>query len=277
MRVSKKFMKYVLKQRRHQRASVEAAHEQLKDCLDGEFEPGYFNSPKALVAENGGLSVIDAVLGHVIDESPNVEVEARTIELLNRVSRSLVTSEVENRCHNLHAACALMLDALNVPVVIVWGSVYATGKRGRAFWLNAVTPPSFPGHRPGHSWLLTPSWRVADLSLVHQYGVIGDYGKVQPTLPRVITVTSSEASEPARNWWRTSVGSRLTAEQYIHETRYYDVIGWSQYKSGSTTVRYLPGSVTLPEEVEMGDIDIRIGGLSPREFFDKYASDLVQA
>ena len=158
---------------------------------------------------------------------------------------------------------------------MVWGSVYAAGKRDRAFWLNAVTAPSFPDHRPGHSWLLTPSWRVADLALVYQYGVTGAYGKISATLPPVIAVATSEASESDVNWWRSLGGSRLTADQYANETQYHDVIGWSQYKSGFTTVRYLPGAVVLPEEAEMGDVDIKIGGLSAREFFDQNASDLI--
>ena len=62
---------------------------------------------------------------------------------------------------------------------------------------------------------------------------------------------------------------------YAKATLYQDVIGWSHYKSGPTTVRYLPGAMTLPEEAEMADVSIKIGGLSPREFFDQNASDLV--
>ena len=264
------------RQRRElQRASVQVAYEQLKDCLAGEFAPGYFNSPRALAAERGGLEICDAVLGHALAASPDAGAEARALELLNRVSQALVASEVENQCHNLHAACALMLDALDVPVVIVWGSVFATGEEGRAFWLNARIPPAFQGHRPGHSWLLTSSWHVADLAIVHQFGVSGDYDDIRGTLPPVITVTSSEASEPEVSWWRFPDGYRMTAHQYADATRYHDVIGWSLHKSGSTIVRYLPGAATLPEQAELADVNIKIGGLSPREFFDRNASDLV--
>ena len=258
-----------------QRASVKLAYEQLKDCLAGEFAPGYFNSPRALAAERNGLEMCDAVLGHAIASTPNADAEARALELLNRVSQALVASEVENRCHNLHAAFALMLDALHVPVVVVWGSVYAADEEGRAFWLNAWNAPAFPGHRPGHSWLLTPSWRVVDLALIHQFGVPGDYGDIRATLPPVITVTSIEVSEPDVSWWRFAGGDVLAADKYAYATRYHDVIGWSQYKSGSTTVRYLPGAPSLPKETEMADVNIKIGGLSAREFFDRNASDLV--
>ena len=43
---------------------------------------------------------------------------------------------------------------------------------------------------------------------------------------------------------------------------------------GSTIVRYLPSALTLPVEAELTDVNIKIGGLSPKEFFDAYASDL---
>ena len=261
--------------RNQQRDFVKTAYDQLNGILAGEFAPGYFNSPRARAAESRGLSVIDAVLGHVVSVSPDSKTEARALELLNRVSRSLVASEVENQCHNLHAACALMLDALDVPVVMVWGSVYATGDQDRAFWLNAEVPILSQEDRPGHSWLLTPSLRVADLALVHQNGVPGDYGEMRGMLPRVTIVTSNEASEPEVNWWQSPDACPITAAQYAKATRYQDVIGWSQYKSESTTVRYLPGAVVLPDEDEMGDLYIKIGGLSAREFFVQKVSDLV--
>ena len=262
-------------QRKRQRASVEAAYKRLKDCLAGDFTRGYFNSPRAQAAESDGLPICDAVLGHVLATSPDADAEQRALELLNRVSQALVASEVENRCHNLHSACALMLDALHVPVVVVWGSVFATDEEGRAFWLNAWDGLTSQENRPGHSWLLTPSWRVADLALVHQSGVHGDYDDIRATLPPIITVSSSEVSEPDVSWWPFAGGYRLTAAMYAKSTLYQDVIGWSHYKSAPTTVRYLPGAMTLPEDAEMADVSIKIGGLSPREFFDQNASDLV--
>ena len=266
---------FAWEQRKRQRASVKVAYEQLKGCLAGEFAPGYFNSPRALAAESDGLGVCDAVLGHVLATSPNADAEARALEVLNRVSRALVASEVENRCHNLHGACALMLDQLHVPVVMVWGSVFASDEEGRAFWLNAWDGLTSQENRPGHSWLLTPSWRVADLALMHQADVPGDYDDIRATLSPVIAVTSCEASEPDVRWWRFAGGQRLTAARYADSTLYHDVIGWSQHKSGSTTVRYLPGSMTLPKEAELADVNIKIGGLCPREFFDRHVSDLV--
>ena len=154
--------------RKRQPDLVEYAYSKLKDCIAGEFQPGYFNSPKALAAERNGLIISDAVLGHVLDASPSADTNARALELLNRVSQSLIPSEVENSCHNLHGACALMLDALHVPVVVIWGSVYATDENGSSFCLNAWDGSPLQIHRPGHAWLLMPSWRVADLALVHQ-------------------------------------------------------------------------------------------------------------
>ena len=262
-------------QRKYQRASVKAAYRQLRDCLAGDFTRGYFNSPRAQAAESDGLPICDAVLGHVLATLPNADAEDRAIELLNRVSQALIASEVENRCHNLHGACALMLDALHIPVVMVWGSVFATDEEGRAFWLNAWDGLVSQENRPGHSWLLTPTWRVVDLALTHQSGVSGDYNDICTTLPPIITVRSSEGTEPDVSWWRFAGGYRLTAPMYAQSTLYQDVIGWSHFKSGTTTVRYLPGAMTLPKEAEMADVRIKIGGLSPREFFDRNASDLV--
>lgn len=261
--------------RRQQRDLVNHSYERLSIHIDGNFGPGYFNSPGALAAENDGLNIGEAVLGHVIASSPDTDAQERARELLNRVSGALVPSEVENRCHNLHGACALMLDELNVPVALVRGSVYATGKGGRSFSLNALDGLDTPVYRPGHSWLITPSWRVADIALVHQAGVPGHYSDIRATLPPVMTVTSSETSEPIPSWWRFGSGLRLTDAMYTAATRYQHVIGWSQYTSGSTTVRYLPSGITLPKEAELAEVEIRIGGLSPREFFDQNASDLI--
>ena len=261
--------------RRRQHDLVDEAYEQLRECVDGDFSPGYFNSPRALAAEEESLSMGDGVLGHVLASSLDAKEEERALELLNRVSQAMVASEVENRCHNLHAACFLMLDALHVPAAVVRGSVYATDERGQSFWLNSLDGMESEMHRPGHSWLITPSWRVADLALAHQSEVPGNYDVIRATLPPVITVTSSEVSEPAVRWWRFAGGYRLTEDMYGEATRYQNVIGWSQHTSESTTVRYLPGALTLPIEAELACIDIRIGGVSPREFFDQNASDLI--
>ena len=213
--------------------------------------------------------------GTFLPRRRTTDAEDRALELLNRVSQALVASEVEDQCHNLHSACALMFDALHIPVVVVWGSVFATDEEGRAFWLNAWDGLTSQENRPGHSWLLTPSWRVADLALVNQSRVPGDYDDIRATLPPIITVNSSEVSGPNVSWWPFAGGYRLTTAMYAKSTLYQDVIGWSHYKLPPTTVRYLPGVMTLPEEAEMGDVSVKIGGLSPREFFDQNASDLV--
>ena len=60
----KGFVMSAWERRIRQRALVKQAYEQLKDCLAGEFAPGYFNSPSALAAERNGLEMCDAVLGH---------------------------------------------------------------------------------------------------------------------------------------------------------------------------------------------------------------------
>ena len=255
-------------------ALVKTAHDALRDLVGGQFGPGYFNSRQVLAAEVNGLSVLDGVLGHVLASSVSAEQEARAGALLEQVSAALVASEVENQCHNLHGACALMLDALGIPVIQVWGSVYATDEAGREFWINRLVEPAFPGHNPGHSWLLTPSWRVVDLALVHQYAVAGDYEDMRGSLRPIITSDSSETAEPDVKWWRFEDGSRLGRERYAAATQYHELMGWTQVQLGPTTVRYLPSAVTLPDVPEMGDVNIRIGGLSPREFFDKRATDL---
>ena len=156
-----------------QRDWVEVSYERLKECVKGDFSLGYFNSPRALYAEREGLSMGDGILGHVLASSANADEEERGIELLNRVSQALVASEVENRCHNLHAACFLMLDALHVPAAVVRGSVYATDEQGHRFWLNSLDGMDSKLYRPGHSWLITPFWRVADLALVPRPPDIG--------------------------------------------------------------------------------------------------------
>ncbi len=260
--------------RKDQSALVKSSYDQLKACVGGQFQPGYFNSDEVLAAEAKGLSVIDAVLGHVLASLPSEDGEARARALLDRVSEALVPSEVENRCHNLHGACALMLDALGIPVVVVVGSVYATDESGQVFWLNRLGGPTFPGHNPGHAWLLTPWWRVADLALIHQFGVAGDYDNMRDYLRPIISVNSSETLEPEVGWWRFEDGLPLPPYGYVETTRYHDLIGWSELKLGSTTVRYLPSAPTLPVEPELSDVNVKIGGLSPREFFDANASDL---
>ena len=260
-----------------QKALVGREYERLKVILAGDFCPGYFNSPRARdaeLAEQNGLSICDAMLGYILDSNPDKDSEVRARELINRVSKAVVSSEVKNECHNLHGACALMLDALHIPVVVVWGSVYASDQHGHSFFLNAWDGPVLPGYRPGHSWLLTPHLRVADIALVHQSDVRGNYDALRSSLPPVITVDSSEESEPDVNWLQLQNGRAPSADQFAKSTRYHDIIGWSQHDSGPTTVRYIPGAVSMPCEAEMGDVRIKIGGLSPREFFNRHAKDL---
>ena len=257
--------------RETQSAWVKSAYKALKDIVGGDFSPGYFNSREVLIAEANGLRVLDGVLGHVLASSPGADLESRACGLLEKVSEALVPSEVENRCHNLHGACALMLDALGVPVIQVRGSVHATDDYGRAFWMNRFVDRMSLDHQPGHSWLLTPWWRVADLALVHQRNVAEDYEEMQDNLRPFVTVNSSEETEPDISWWRYEDGSCLPAEGYASATAFHELIGWSQITLGSATVRYLPSGLTLPKETEMGDVNIKIGGLSARQWFDANA------
>ena len=263
-------------ERKRVNALVTSAYDALRDLVGSAFVPGYFNFGNVLAAEENGLSVLNGVLGHVLSSSLSEEQEAKARILVERVSGALVQSEVENRCHNLHGACALMLDALGIPVIQVWGSVYATDEAGRTFWINRLVHPDFEGHNPGHSWLLTPSWRVVDLALMHQYAVAGNYEDMRDSLRRIIVASSNETFEPDVTWWRFEDGRRLGAEGFAKATQYHELIGWTQIELGATTVRYLPSAVTLPSESEMGDVNIKIGGLSPRQFFDENASDLLE-
>ena len=62
------------------RDAVTKAYEELKNCVGGEFRPGYFNSAEVLAAECEGLSVCDGVLGHVLSTPLDTE---KNPELLN--------------------------------------------------------------------------------------------------------------------------------------------------------------------------------------------------
>ena len=66
---------------------------------------------------------------------------------------------------------------------------------------------------------------------MHQSDVDGDYEDMRDRLHPVITVNSSEASEPDINWWKFAGGYSLPTELYGQATQYHDLIGWSQYIS----------------------------------------------
>ena len=83
------FVKLAEVGRKGQSALVKSAYEELKDCVGGEFRPGYFNSDDVLAAEANGLSVCDGVLGHILASSLNKEGEARARALLDRVFRGV--------------------------------------------------------------------------------------------------------------------------------------------------------------------------------------------
>ena len=102
------------------------------------------------------------------------------------------------------------------------------------------------------------------LALMHQANVPGEYDDIRATLSSPIAVSCSEGSEPNVSWWRFPGSQRLTAAMYDNSALYHDVIGWNQCKSGSSTVRCLPGSMTLSKETDLADMNVKIGGVSFR-------------
>lgn len=168
----------------------------------------------------------------------------------------------------------MLLDRIGCPAIGVWGSVYASSDDGRSFSLNALGPRLSPMHSPGHSWLLTPYSTVLDLTLFFQDGVAGDYESLRGEI--TLPIVSSERSSivPEAEWW--ALGTQLPAIKRIEdETLYLNVLGWNPVQCGSLLIRYLPGAVNLPSEVDPNDAKVRIGGLAPGDFFEEACLDLV--
>jgi len=260
--------------RQQQRKMVESAYRDLHALLGGDFSPGYFNRPEVLDAERSGLAVCDGVLGHVLRAPRTSEEEAEATALLRAVGDALVPDEVENRCHNLHSAVMLMLDRIGCPAIVVWGSVHASALASRGFVLNAGMSPRFPGHRPGHAWIMTPYWSVTDLALAYGYNVGDDYERLAPSIPKLVQIRTRESSEPDREWWRLPSSQPFVMDDaaYAHATKYLDLVGWSQDVAEDVTLCYLPGAMAVPEEPEMNDVSVQIGGRPPGDFLAEYLS-----
>lgn len=257
---------------------VEASYRKFLNLV-GSYSPGCFNSQAVLEAERGGLQVMDAVLGHVLRMPPSAERKPILQEALERVRNALDPQAVENLCHNLHSAVALYLDLLGCPSVVVRGTVRGEANGYNGFALIACVRPETEKHRPGHSWIVTPYWRVVDLALPFQSGLGEDYESLRSMLPCPILVADCDTSEPSIEWWRLSPRSSetITESLFAKETRYHDVLGWSCLEAGDLKIRYLPGGLCLPEESDLDEISVTIGGLRPGQFFRKHLSDLVAA
>ena len=246
-------------------------------AVSGSILPGYFNEPSVLKAERAGLEVCDAVLGHVLKTEPDKKVHSQALALLALVQNRIVPNEVVSRCHNLHGAVMLMLDKIGCPSVVIWGSINASAEGTAGFVLNATLGTGSPDHRPGHSWLLSPYWTVADLALRWQQGsgVGDDYDALQSQIPPLVLSESRESSEPEKGWWRYPVPSlRFSEENYANETKYQDVLGWTKVEVGRLVLRYLPGAVAIPQEPDLNHIDILVGGMRPGDFFESIQPEL---
>lgn len=257
--------------RRQQRKAVDNAYENLTDLLDDNFEPCFFNRTDVLSAERRGFPVLDGLLGYILNGTHPPDKARDASELLVLVREAIGHDDVENSCHNLHGAVALMLNAIGCPAIVVWGTVHASAPGTDGFVLNANIAPQFPGHRPGHAWIMTPYNSVNDVALAHGYNVGNHYESLMPSIPKLIQISGHETSEPDVGWWHipSSQSFRLDGQKYADSTKYQDVIGWSQATFGELTIRYLPGAVSLPEEADLNDIKIRIGGQLAGDFFSE--------
>lgn len=263
-----------------QARTVDESYAALSSLLHGTFTQGCFNKPEVLAAERRGLSVCDGMLGHVLQAERDPQIAAKASRLLNAVRDGIVPAEVESRCHNLHSAVMLMLDRIGCPSVVVWGSVNASAPGTVGFVLNAAVGLRGPNHRPGHSWLLSPYWAVADLALKHQFaaGVGDDYAVLRPRIPSLIVSESTELSEPEPKWWRIPGRPGIVeppVEVYANESKYQDVLGWTKVELESLTVRYLPGAVAIPEEDDINAVEVVIGGMRPGDFFASILDTLL--
>lgn len=253
--------------RRHTKSRVAESYAALGRLIGGRFYPGSHNTPQVLEAERNGLSVIDGVLGHILNAKLDHSIEVRALELIRRVAANLVVSEVENKCHNLHGSLAMMLDKIGSPAVVVTGSLHASAADGRGFVLAGYQEPRFPGHVPAHSWVVTPFAAVCDLALRYQINVGEDYEQLQSDIPFPILTRDRRFDEPNRSWWRLPGTTQLIPSKlYGNATKYHDVLGWSECTSGPVTIRYLPAAVGLPVETDMNRVNIRISGLCAGDF-----------
>lgn len=259
-------------------SDVREAWSRLQPLVGDRPPPRFFNAKSVLEAEGRGEPVMDALLGRVLETPPIQQRADLTLQICATVADQMVPAEVQSRCHNLHAALFLMLDSAGIPCVIVWGSVHAETDGGRgSFALNAQVPRESEIHRPGHSWLMTPEFSVVDLALAHQ-GDIGDaYESVKAAIPPVVQVENRKNDPIPREWYPDQRGASVDEEAFAGGTRYFDVLGWSEFPGDRFTVRYLPGAIWVPAPNEdLRDFDVRIAGLRADDAFERFVVPVLK-
>ena len=257
-------------------AEVKEAWGRLQFLIGDHPSPRFFNAESVLKAEAGGMPVIDGLLGRVLETPPTQQRSDLTLQICAAVADRMVAAEVQSRCHNLHGALFLMLDSAGIPSVIVWGSVHAETNDPRgSFALNSELPREDENHRPGHSWLITPEFSVIDLALAHQGEVGGTYASVKAAIPSIVHIANRKSDPIPREWYPDQQGSPISEAAYTNATKYFDVLGWSEFSGAGLTVRYLPGAVQAPIE-DLQDIDLRIGQLRPDYAFEQFVLPLLE-
>ena len=257
---------------------VKEAWSRLKPLVGDRPSPRFFNAESVLAAERRGMPVLDGLLGRVLDTPPMQERGDLTLQICAAIADRMVAAEVESRCHNLHIALFLMLDSAEIPSVMVWGSVHAETSDPRgSFVLNAQLPPEGADHRPGHSWLITPEFSVIDLALAHQGEIGGTYASVKGAIPSIVHIANRKDDPIPREWYPDQQGLPVSEAAYADATKYFDVLGWSEFAGAGLTVRYLPGAVVAPEPSEdLQDANVRIGGLRPDHAFERFVLPLLE-
>jgi len=248
---------------------VEEAWRRLRALVGDQPSPRFFNAKRVLAAEEDGLPVMDGMLGRLLETQPTRERGALTLQICAEIADRVVAAEVESRCHNLHGALLLMLDSAGIPSVTAWGSVYAeTDDPPGGFVLNAELPAENENHRPGHSWIITPEFSVIDLALTYQGQVGGSYASTKAAIPPIVHLSDRRRDPIPREWYPNQQGSPISDDAYANATKYFDVLGWSEFSGANFKIRYLPGAVQVPAE-DLHDIDLHIGGLRPDYAFER--------
>jgi hypothetical protein len=257
-------------------SDVKNAWSRLQPLVGDHPSPRFFNAKPVLDAEARGMSVADGLLGRVLETPPMQQRGDLTLQICAAVADRMIAAEVQSRCHNLHGALFLMLDSVGVPSVCVWGSVHAETNDPRgSFALNSELPPEGANHRPGHSWPITPEFSVVDVALAHQGEIGGTYASVKAAIPSIVHIASRESDPIPREWYPDQQGSPISDAAYANATKYFDVLGWASFLGDGFTARYLPGAVWLPD-VDLQDIDLRIGGLRPDYAFERFVLPLLE-
>jgi hypothetical protein len=257
---------------------VKEAWCRLQPLVGDRPSPRFFNAKSVLAAEAGGMPVLDGLLGRVLETPPMQQKGDLTLQICATIAERMDAAEAQSRCHNLHAALFLMLDSAGLPSVMIWGSVQAeTCDPPGSFALNAQLPPEGEDHRPGHSWLITPELSVIDLALAHQGDVGGTYASVKGAIPSVVQIANRKYDPIPREWYPDQQGSPISEAAYIDATKYFNVLGWSEFAGAGFKVRYLPGAVVAPEPSEdLQDANVLIGGLRPDHAFERFVLPLLE-